>query len=233
MENPEMNSDPMKWPRSIRRTMDAIAGLLAFTCRLGGERAASLGQLAQLQFELTQKDATINQQARELDLFRARLRRLPIRKRPHFAPEDRFTILRMAWINGWSTKDVAARFVIEVGTVQRWLKAWREQRKPCRFFGRSPWNRLSDAVRDLILDCRMQFSETEIGTRTIAAQILKAGISLSRSTVQRVLREPPPKITNRQNGRKQAAETDPAGVKPYHILAPKTTNQTWHIDFSG
>ena len=227
-----MNSDPMTWPRSVRRTVDAVAGVVAFLCRLSGERAANLGQLAKLQFENTQKDATLNQQTRELEMLRRRLNRVPYGERPHYPPEDRFTILRMAWFNGWSTKDVAARFVVEVGTVQRWLRIWQGRRKSHGFFGKPAWNKLSDAVRDLIRDCRMQFSETDIGTRTITAQILKAGIALSRSSVQRILKEPPPKKPNRSDSSKKRGETTGEPVKPYHILTPDKPNQTWHVDFT-
>ena len=120
-----MPSDPMTWPRSVSRTVDTVAGVIAFICRLSSERAANLGQMAKLQIDNSQKDATINPQSRELEMLRRRLNRVPCGERPHYSPEDRFAILRMAWFNGWSTKEIAARFIIDVGTVQRWLKNWR------------------------------------------------------------------------------------------------------------
>jgi transposase len=107
---------------------------------------------------------------------------MPPRERLHVAPHDRLAILRLVWLNGWSAKDVARRFVLGMATVHRWIKAWRGKADPGLFFGHVPWNKLSAAVRDLVHDCRIQFSELEIGTRTIAAQIEKAVIALSRSS---------------------------------------------------
>ncbi|MGD0089677.1 MAG: DDE-type integrase/transposase/recombinase [Planctomycetota bacterium] len=209
--------------------MDVAAGLIAFVARLGRERAAGQGKLAALQAQLDAQDALIRQQAVELDMFRRRLGALPPQERPHFAPHDRLTILRLMWLNGCSAKDAAKRFVLAVATVHRWLKAWRGQTDPGLFFGQVPWNKLADAVRSLIHDCRIQFPEPEIGTRTIAAQIAQAAIALSRATVQRVLREPPP---GRPGRTKSRTDVLPPAAKPHHILKPQKINRTWHLDLT-
>ena len=224
-------SRPAAWPRSIRRVVDVAAGLVAFVARLGRERAEGQGKLAAMQAQFDAKDALIRQQAVEMDMFRRRLGAMSPRERPHFAPQDRLAILRLMWLNGWSAKDVAKRFVLGMATVHRWIKAWHGKADPGLFFGRVAWNRLSDAVCDLIHDCRLQFPEPEVGTRTIAAQIEKAAIALSRSTVQRVLKEPPPRKSSGTKSRANDGELPPS-AKPFHILKPETINRTWHLDLT-
>jgi putative transposase len=210
--------------------VDVAAGLVAFVARLGCERAAGQGQLAAMQAELDAQCTIIRQQALELDMFRRRLGVMVPRERPHFQPRDRLTILRLMWLNGWSVKEVAKRFVLGLATVHRWLKAWHGKADVGVFFGRASWNKLSDAVRDLIHDCRLQFPEPDVGTRTIAAQIERASIALSRSTVQRVLKEPP----HRKSGGVRTVNDGelPPSVKAFHILAPARANRTWHLDLT-
>ena len=224
-------SDPATWPRTVRRVVNVAAGFIAFACRLGRERAANLGGITGVQALLDAKDAIIRQQTVELDMFRRRFGAMPPKERPHFEPHDRLTILRLMWLNGWSAKDVAKRFLLGVATVHRWIKAWCSKADPGLFFGRTPWNKLSDAVRDLIHDCRIQFPEPETGTRTIAAQIENASIALSRSTVQRVLKEP---LRRKSGGAKRTANDGelPPAVKAFHILKPEKINRTWHLDLT-
>ena len=224
-------SNPATWPRTVRGIVDVAAGLVAFIAGLGRERAAGQGKLTAIQAQLDAKDAIIRRQTLELDMFRRRLGVLPSQERPHFAPHDRLTILRLMWLNGWSAKEAAKRFVLAVATMHRWLKAWRGQTDPGLFFGQVPWNKLSDAVRDLIHECRIQFPEPEIGTRTIAAQIGSASIALSRSTVQRVLKEPPSRKPSSATKAPAAGELPPS-VKTYHILKPEKINRTWHLDLT-
>ena len=224
-------SRPATWPRTVRRVVDVAARLVAFVARLGRERAEGQSELSAMQAQLDAKDAIIRQQALELDMFRRRFGAMPPRERPHFEPHDRLTILRLMWLNGWSAKEVAKRFVLGVATVHRWLKTWRGKADPGLFLGHVPWNKLCDAVRDLIHDCRIQFPEPEVGTRTIATQIERAAISLSRSTVQRVLKEPPPRKSSGAKSRANDGELPPS-AKPFHILAPAKPNRTWHLDLT-
>ena len=139
-------SRPATWPRTVRRVVDVAAGLVAFVARLGRERAEGQSELSAMQAQLDAKDAIIRQQAVELDIFRRRFGAMPPRKRPHFEPHDRLTILRLMWLNGWSAKNVAKRFVLGVATVHRWIKAWHGKADPGLFFGHVAWNKLSDAV---------------------------------------------------------------------------------------
>jgi len=58
------------------------------------------------------KDQKIRQLEEQVELLRGRLESVPARERPQFAPAARLAILRMAWLNGWSCKEIARRFVL-------------------------------------------------------------------------------------------------------------------------
>ena len=67
--------------------------------------------------------------------------------------------------------------------------------------------------------------EAEVGTRTIAGMIVRKSINISRSSVQRILRET-----------KQAAPkpptVPPAGKESNNLLAPNAINRVWHLDLT-
>ncbi|MHB1767677.1 MAG: transposase [Phycisphaerae bacterium] len=88
---------------------------------------------------------------------------------------------------------------------------------------------MDDAVRWAAQELRSLCPEPEFGTRTMARHLLRAGIQISRSTVQRVLREAKP--TQPPIKPKPAME-EPAGIKPHNLLAPKKPNQVWHSDIT-
>ena len=68
----------------------------------------------------------------------------------------------------------------------------------------------------------------EWGSRTIAHKIAQLGLEISRSTVQRILREDKPKRPTRSR-----ATADGSGAKATaHILCPKKRNRTWHVDLT-
>jgi len=69
-----------------------------------------------------------------------------------------------------------------------------------------------------------------VGTRTIASMVVQAGIRLSRTSVQRILREQKPK--RRRASAADVLLIDGQPVKPYHILRPRKVNRTWHLDLT-
>ena len=58
-------------------------------------------------------------------------------------------------------------------------------------------------------------------------EIVRAGIQLSRSSVQRILREKEPAAPTVA---KPAAVENESRVTPHHILRPEKPNRTWHLD---
>ena len=93
------------------------------------------------------------------------------------------------------------------------------------------WNKIDDAVRWAIQELRQLCPEPESGTRSMARQLLKAAVQISRSSVQRILREPAPEKPKTPALRKPAME-EPEGQQPHHLLLPKHPNLVWHMDLT-
>ncbi len=139
----------------------------------------------------------------------------------------RLAILQLRRLRGWSIKKTAKHFVLHRNTVRAWIKAAEGKGRPSLLHGAVVWNRIDDAVRWAVHELRRLCPEPEFGTRSIARQMLRASVQISRSTVQRVLREPRPGQPSRPA---RPAMALPMGKKPYHLLRPKWINRVWHID---
>ncbi len=122
----------------------------------------------------------------------------------------------------WSAAETARRFVLHPNSVRHWLKQLRTTGKSSHLFTGPVWNRIHDAVRWTVHELRRLCPEPEVGTRTIARHIVRAAVQISRSSVQRILREERPKRRS-----VKPAIVPPEGVEPHHLLAPQTTNRVW------
>jgi transposase-like protein len=165
--------DAATWPRSVRQHIEAIAATLMLGLQVFRERAMNLGGSLAAITSSDAKDEKIRRLESELELHRRRFIRIPAKSRPHFAPEDRLAILRLAWINGWSAQDVAQRLLLNVSTVRRWMRMWEQREDPGVFFGKPAWNRLSDAVRDLIHDCACTSSTWKVAREHLRRRFAK------------------------------------------------------------
>jgi transposase InsO family protein len=117
--------------------------------------------------------------------------------------------------------------VLHRNTIRAWIRAAEGKGRPSLLNGAVVRNRIDDAVRWAIHELWRLCPEPEFGTRSIARQVLRASIQISRSTVQRVLREPKPTRPHRPA---RPAMALPLGKKPCHLLTPKWINRVWHID---
>ena len=154
---------------------------------------------------------------------------MPPQKRPDYRPAQRLAILQIMRLRDWNIKNTAKRFVIHENTLRAWIKSIEGSGKPSLLAGAIVWNRMDDAVRWAAHELRRLCPEPEFGTRTMARHLLRAGIQISRSTVQRVLREPKPEKPPRKP---RPPMEQPIGVKPDRLLKPKRANLVWHSDIT-
>ncbi len=215
---------------SVLRITDAMSTALAAGIQNARSRLASaaspiLRLMIQRDHEVTESELL----RRELDILRAGRENMPPQKRPYYRPAQRLAILHLMRLRDWNLKTVAQRFVIHENTVRAWIKAVEGNGKPNLMAGAIVWNRMDDAVRWAAQELRRLCPEPEFGTRTMARHLLRAGIQISRSTVQRVLREAEPEKPLR---RPRPAMEEPAGVKPDRLLNPKHANRVWHSDIT-
>ncbi len=122
-------SDAATWPRSVRQRIEAVAATLMLGLQVFRERAMNLGGSLASIASSDAKDEKIRRLEAELELHRRRFGSMPAKSRPHFAPEDRLAILRLAWLNCWTAQEVAQRFLLNVSTVRRWMRLWRRQQR--------------------------------------------------------------------------------------------------------
>ena len=71
--------------------------------------------------------------------------------------------------------------------------------------------------------------EREFGSRTIARHILRAGIRISRTTVRRILTEPPPT----KPSRRRSDLDDFTTLRASHLMNPTKPNRVWHLDLTS
>ena len=103
------------------------------------------------------------------------------------------------------------------------------RRRAERLIGEPPWNKLHDAVRGLVHEIRRLCPEREFGTRSIARHIIRAGIQISRTSVRRILEEPPP---DREGREAQNQVPEYIGRGTNHLLHPSKPNRVWHADLT-
>jgi transposase len=219
--------DVATWPRPLRQALDAIATTMSALFLLIRARAAD--HLSPIIRALADRDAIFWDREllrREIDLLRARIESLAPQQRPHYRPEARLAILQLMRLRHWTVEHTADRFAVHANTVRHWLKEFNFSPNASLFTGAAPFNKLSEAAAWLVHEIRALCPEPEFGTRQIAARIVRAGVKLSRSSVQRILRKPKPP--------RPPAPALPVvePVVPFHILRPVRPNGTWHLDLA-
>ena len=242
------NIDAAAWPTAGRIVMQEACGLMTMAIRIGAERTRSheksvtvAGANAILQDDIRFKDTLI-------ELLHRRLMDTAPRHRAHYSPQDRSIIMSLAAEKCWSAKEIAAAFGIDPSTACLWLHEWRAQPESSLFTGKCAWNSYDDALKELVHRIRALFPETEIGARTIANHILKAAIAISRSTVQRYLKQPAPplnptaddsipKIRAMDSCAAESPSVPPSETsgqtESFHLLKLTNINNVWHVDFTS
>ena len=229
MAQPELvqPEDCGTWPRRLRYLLDSIACIWMQSYQLVRGRAA--GSPSSTIRLMAERDDALWHAAfleREVAVFRRRIGAMNPHKRPPLQPQDRFEILQIIRLRGWSLKTAAKRFVVHYNSLGAWRREFLGGKDVGRFFGPAPFNKLGDTARWLVHEVRRMCPHLATGTRTIANMIVQTGVQVSRSTVQRVLREKKPR-------RPARTALPPEGRKPYGLLTPKRINRTWHLDLSA
>ena len=151
-------------------------------------------------------------------------------RRPDYSPEQRLAIVQLMRLCDWSLKTTASRFVLHENTIRTWRQMIEGKRSSTTLLGIPRWNLIDDAVRWAVQELRRLFPEQEFGSRTIARHLIRAGIAISRRSVQRICRE---ENHIRPGSRRQKPPlTPPAGAVPDHLLTPETPNRVWHLDLA-
>jgi hypothetical protein len=133
--------------------------------------------------------------AEAADILRERWDRLPERRRPHYRPAQRFRILRIRRLLGLSAAETAQWFQVSSDTILRWERdvdvassddCEAQESKLVRTS--PPVRRYADVVRSLVQSMALVGFG---GKGKIARVLARAGWTLSKRTVGRILNEKP------------------------------------------
>jgi transposase InsO family protein len=180
----------------------------------------------------------LDEQVRALEqlvaLLLARLKRVPVRQRPHFTPSERNEILMLMVKMGWTTKQIARRVLVAAETISSWRRALRTTGTEAFIAPRQPINKFNDAVAVVVKT--MHAAATHLGKRAEAAQLLHAGLKISASSVWRLKQrrtptppKPMPAPKSPAHSPVTASSSDAVRKPPQRVTA-KRANHVWHID---
>jgi len=214
--------------RSVWHLVDSVA--TAISQSYGISRARALTDPLELVRIKAQRDHLYTESAlleREPEIFRSSRLTKPPRERPHFIPEQRSQIMQLAALRQWSTNQTAVRFGLHANTINSWKKALLDKDTANRLLGSPPWNRLHDAVRHTVQEIRRLCPENDFGTRSIARQMVRAGIQISRASVRRILEE-----DFIEPGRGNRFAPTPPTHHANHLLKTEHPHHVWHTDIT-
>jgi transposase-like protein len=164
---------------------------------------------------------------RQVSVFQRHRSAAAPKSRPHFGPAERLEILQIMRLRDWSAVQTAREFILHPNTIRAWIKELHDKGSASPLFTATAWNRIDDAIRWAAQQIRSLCPEPEIGTRTIARLLVRAGAKISRATVQRVLREKAPTPPANKD-----VMVPPTGSEADKLLKPKAPSHVWHADLS-
>ncbi len=152
----------------------------------------------------------------ELRLKDARMERVSPRRRPHYRPAERMSILELKACRGWTAEEVANRFHLSSATVSSWQRRVDDPESAGLLELREPANKFPQFIRLAVK--RLKLLCPRLGKDKIAEMFCPAGMEISASTVSRIVKEPSP-----------APESGPAKKT---LVRPRRPNEAWLIDLT-
>ena len=206
----------------------ALPALLRASHLFGLALGSALGKLrdsgvtAARMFERAEESALLLRMMREAaGILGARWDKVPERHRPHYAPEERFRILRIRSFLGLSQRETAVMFRVSTETIARWemeaTSADGEAPRPL-VAPNPPVRRFADVVRAVVKTMELAGFG---GNDLIAWTLARAGWKLSARTVGRIRKErwPVPQMPEK------------ASMVPRAVRA-KRPNHVWMVDLT-
>ena len=205
-------------PRVYARDMLQVLLVVARAIALGADRwrtrvASRRPMLVEISVLREHLDAALEQNA----LLRARLDRVPHRRRPQYRRHERLAILYHAARFGLSIEKTARAFVVSVSAVMGWRRDARSE-KPSRVSTKPPANKLPDLAAELVRRLRREWPKW--GTRRIAGVLARLGVAVSRTSIRAFLR------------RKPKRPSPAAAQRTKGALVAKHPGHVWFLDFT-
>jgi DNA-binding transcriptional regulator YiaG len=178
--------------------------------------------LTKLQAKLEEAELRARLAGEIAEILGARLRKIPERHRPYFTPAQRFRILEIRSLLGWSAPQVAKVFLVRPNTILNWERGADREGETVGSLVKPtpPIRRAADVVRSLV----QTMSRLGYGGQDLVARILaRAGWLVSARSVGRYRRERPV--------RPSPPTPTPTPRKTRPVIA-RFVHHTWMMDVS-
>ena len=208
---------PTQWPRHVKSGILHAISLARVALSHARGLATSQKRLrAQLE-EATTEIALLRE---ELNIKDGRWERSRSRRRPHYTPVQRMRILQLRAARGWTLEKTARVFLVDLHTLQIWMRRLDERGERELTQTVEPVNRYPDFVRNLVRQLQCLFPT--MGYERMALILARVGLFLGASTIRRVCQErtgPPEDDTE-------------ATVWRRRRVVAKYPGHTWHVDLT-
>jgi len=215
------------FPKNVRRLIVNIIALArASAVYSRALDAESPSVVMRMKTELGQTHTEIALLNDEIRIKDARMARIPPHQRPHYAPHDRFAILKHRAARGWNALQTAQRFLIQPETVAFWMPEL-DQPDSILLKAPIPVNKLSDfsdyLVKDLKSICPV------FGKKRIANLLIQAGFKLCASSVDRRLKA---KFPSPSPSDPNLSENQPSPLSAAPSITARYPHHVWHTDLT-
>jgi len=178
---------PESWQDNVKRGMNKALQLARFDIiRVRGKVDYDPRREVRLKAQL---DKVKNELALERDLnsiYRSRFEKIPAKRRPNYTPVDRMRVLNHKAARGWNLKQASENFLIDPQTLSSWDQRMEEGGANALVQIKEPVHKYPDYLRYGLQQLKALIPL--MGKKKIGEYFIRAGLTLSTSTVGRALK---------------------------------------------
>lgn len=217
---------PRKWPKHVKSALVHTLSLATTVFMAAfGQVSQERGRASQLLAELDLAKREVALLKEEIRLKDERFRRLSPRRRPYYRAMERFRIIQLKAIRGWTTARTAEVFLLNVHTISTWLERIDEVGETALLQTAEPVSKFPDFVRAIIRQLKAFFPK--MGKEQIANILARAGLHIGATTVERSLKDQP--TIQDQEAVAILEEDEPLQSR---VVTSKYPGHTWMCDLT-
>jgi len=207
---------PRQWPRHVKLGILHAISLVSVVLSYARGRATSRRRL---RAQLDQATTEVSLLREELNIKDSRWERSHSRRRPHYTPTQRMRVLQLRAARGWTLEKTARVFLVDMLTLQIWMRRLDEQGERALIQTVEPVNRYPDFVRNLVRQLKALFPT--MGSERMAQVLARTGLRLGATTIRRIVRE-----------RGGSPEDEPRSERRRRRVVARYPGHTWHVDLT-
>ena len=207
---------PRQWSKHVKAgVLHAISLASVALAYTRGQAAGGRRLCAQLE-QATSEIALLRE---ELSIKDGRWERARSRRRPHYTPTQRMRILQLRAARGWTLERTARVFLMDLQTLQIWMRRLDEQGERDLIQTVEPVNRYPDFVRNLVRQLKRLFPT--MGYERMAQVLARVGLRLGATTIRRIVQE-----------RSEPPDDEPQSERRRRRVVARYPGHTWHVDLT-